>query len=57
MILPYKHCSVLQAKESGHKQYVGSTSSLWYRVFVGYLLKKDVEGATSAMTSIEELER
>jgi hypothetical protein len=57
MIIAYKYCSVLQAKESGHKQYVGSTSSLWYRVFVGYLLKKDVEGATSAMTSIEELER
>ncbi|GAB5589816.1 hypothetical protein Unana1_04716 [Umbelopsis nana] len=46
-----------KAKESGHKRYIGSTGSLWYRVFVGYLLKKDVEGATAAMTSIEEMER
>ncbi|KAI8582060.1 hypothetical protein K450DRAFT_228838 [Umbelopsis ramanniana AG] len=44
-------------KDNGHKQHLGSTSGLWYRVFVAYLLKQDIEGAVTAMSSIEDLER
>ncbi|KAM3580308.1 hypothetical protein VKS41_007545 [Umbelopsis sp. WA50703] len=33
------------------------TGSLWYKVFVAYLLKNDLEGATSTLTSIQGLER
>lgn len=41
-------------KANKHGEIAGG---LWYKVFVAYLLKDDLEGATSTLTSIQGLER
>ncbi|KAG2183802.1 hypothetical protein INT43_006813 [Umbelopsis isabellina] len=41
-------------KVQKHSEIAGA---LWYKVFVAYLLKDDLEGATSTLSSIQGLER